>query len=299
MSGPYAHMTVVNAFTVTRLQGIPGFPNQAMAALLMYQKYAELGSISPDYPFFYPIQKVWADDMHHTETGKMIHEGVPLVAAMNADPNKQKKCFAWLCGYAAHVATDVTVHPVVQLKSKGDSTVHRLCEMHQDAYIWERLGLGEIGATNHFTGLDGCYKGLSLDPDIEALWSGMLRRTYWDEWEDNEPVYPAWHGAFKLVVERVASQGHAVPFGRHLWVDLGALYPAKSEIDPTYIKGLEVPGGTLDYDPIFDRAVASTERVWTDIAKGVYQGNNAYLASIGNWVLDTGCDAAGNLVFWV
>lgn len=299
MSGQYAHMVIVNEFTVTRLQRLSGFPPQAIPALLKYQRYAELGSISPDYPFFYPIQKVWADHMHQKDTGKMLHEGVSLVAAMRADPHKQRKCFAWLCGYAAHVATDVTIHPVVQLKSKGNSTEHRLCELNQDAYIWDRLGIGEIGVATHFTGLDGCYSGSHLDQDVERLWSEMLERTYPHEWATNKPLFAAWHQAFKLVIGRVVSQGRAIPLGRHLWTDLGALYPPRSDINPAYIKNLEVPGGGReDYDPIFDRAVAATGRVWTDIAKGVYQGDTTYQTSIGDWNLDTGRDAAGNLVFW-
>ena len=117
---------------------------------------------------------------------------------------------------AAHVATDVTIHPVVQLKSKGDSTQHRLCELNQDAYIWDRLGIGEIGAADHFAGLDGCYSGLHLDPDVERLWSDMLERTYPAEWRSNRPLVAAWHQAFKLVIDKVVSRGRAIPFGRHL-----------------------------------------------------------------------------------
>jgi hypothetical protein len=34
------------------------------------------------------------------------------------------------------------------------------------------------------------------------------------------------------------------------------------------------------------------------IEKAVFRGDQSGLAAIGNWNLDTGKDAAGNLVFW-
>ena len=300
MSGPYAHMVVINEFTLPRLQGLPGFPRRAISAVLEYTRYAELGSISPDFPDFDPLQSGWADDMHKKRTGKLLREGVALVASMSEDTAMQQKCLAWLLGYAAHVATDVTVHPVVQLKSKGSMTEHHRCELNQDAYIWDRLGVGEVGAAKHFVGVNQCFSGGSLDPDIEALWAEMLRRTYPEEWTaPHKPRFETWYRGFNAVVENIVTQGRAIPFGRHLLLQIGVLYPARGAIEQQYIQALEVPvGPPQSYDAIFDRAVASTGQVWIDVARGACEGDSTYQRSLQNWSLDTGRDEAGKLVFW-
>lgn len=298
MPGQYAHIVVISELHGSRLRGLPEFPAQAISPVLRYGNYAELGSISPDLAFFYPFQSSWADDMHKKATGKMIREGIALVAAMT-DAVRQQKCFAWLCGYAAHVATDVTVHPVVQLKSKGSSKIHRLCEMNQDAYIWDRLDVGTIGNANPFRALESCFPDSHLDRDVAWLWAEMLKRTYPEHWAHDTPKLDMWHFGFKLVIEKFASLGHAIPFGRHLGTDLAAVYPAHNEIDLSFINNLAVPGGgTEDYDDIFDRAVRATETVWIEVAKGVYQASSSYQTAIGDWSLDYGTDPTGKMVFW-
>lgn len=298
MPGQYAHITVIDWLNGSRLDKLPDFPAVAIPPVLRYREYAELGSISPDLPFFYPPQSGWADNMHKKATGKMIREGVALVAAMT-DVARKQKCFAWLCGYAAHVATDVTVHPVVQLRSHHDSKVHRLCEMHQDTYIWDRLKVGPIGSSNPFRALESCFPDSHLDRDIAWLWTEMLNRTYPEESAHDTPQLDWWHFGFKLVIETIASHGHAIPFGRHLGNEFAALYPPHSAIDLSFINNLAVPGGrTENYDAIFDRAVRSTEIVWIEVAKGVYQGSSSYQTSIGDWSLDEGTDPTGKLVFW-
>lgn len=77
--------------------------------------------------------------MHYDFTGKMITVGADLIRKMDRGTEK-RICIAWLMGYAAHVVTDVSIHPIVKLKV-GDyaenKTDHRICEMNQDAYIYE------------------------------------------------------------------------------------------------------------------------------------------------------------------
>lgn len=295
MPGQYAHMAVINEFTIPKLKKL-GLPGQASSALLDYSKYAAFGAISPDFPFYDPLQKVWADNMHHKKTLTMVRNGIALVAAMRDNPSKQAKCLAWLLGYASHVATDVTMHPVVQLKSKGSSTIHRACEINWDVHLVERFGIGEIGTGAYFRGVNRCFPGGELDPEIADLWEEMLETTYPDE--DSDPDFDVWYDAFKLVLEDIASHGRAIPFSRHLG-GLGLVYPDKKDIDLQYIKNLEIPGGLhQDVDEIFDHAVRSTGQVWLDVAKGVYEGAGTYQLLNGEWSLDDGTDEAGHLVFW-
>jgi len=89
MPGAYAHITLVNELKEPqRLEQIPGFPRYAISAVLKYFKFCELGAISPDYPYLTigdEDAKRWADIMHYTRTGEMIHAGVKRLQAMTRE----------------------------------------------------------------------------------------------------------------------------------------------------------------------------------------------------------------------
>lgn len=82
--------------------------------------------------------------------------------------NVRDKAFAWLLGYTAHVITDTTIHPVVEPKVgpyAQNKTAHRECEMHQDAYIFQRLNLGGVGVADLESSLERCsLADGSMDP---------------------------------------------------------------------------------------------------------------------------------------
>lgn len=307
MPGAYAHITLVNLVREpSRLEAIAEFPEAAIVAILDYFKYCELGSVSPDYPYLAITDRQaaqWADLMHYTNTGAMIHAGVERLRTFSGAA--QQKAFAWLCGYAAHVATDVTIHPVVELKvgpyhtnQKG----HRVCEMHQDAYIFQRMNLDGIGLSEHLdTGVGACGAddGSALDADIKTQWQHMLQTVHGAKYAANPPNMDRWHSSFRKVVDGFAEEGYRLlPLARHVGVNQGLTYPTAAEIDMQYIANLAVPGGRMHYDDIFSTAMDNVARVWGTLARAVYASNNAYATTIGNWNLDTGKDGAGKLVFW-
>lgn len=308
MPGAYAHITLVNVLKEpARLDAIAGFPDAAKAAVLKYFKYCELGAVSPDYPYLAIGDKgaaAWADAMHYTRTGEVIHAGVRRLRALQG-PARQK-CLAWLLGYAAHVATDVTIHPVVELKVgpyEQNKTHHRVCEMNQDAYIFQRLNLGSLSLAEHLdAGVCACGSdnAKALDADVRALWEGMLRDVHPEAHAANAPNFDKWHRGFKVVVDGFAEEGEKLfPLARHVAVNQGLTYPARAEVDMNeYIKHLRVPTGRLHYDQIFDRAIENVVRVWEWVAAGALQGDETYATQIGNWNLDTGRDPAGRHVFW-
>lgn len=308
MPGAYAHITLVNELKEPqRLERIPGFPRDAIPAILKYFKFCELGAVSPDYPYLAigdEDAKKWADIMHYTRTGDVIHAGVRRLQTIKGDA--RKKGLAWLLGFTAHVTTDVTIHPVVEMKVgeyKGHEKPHRICEMHQDAHIFQRLNLGEVGMSEHLdSGIATCRDAADpdlLDRDIVSLWTGMLQDVHPEEFATNPPDIDKWHRGFKFGIGKIAEEGgHLFPLARHVAMGLGLTYPGTSDIDSQFIKGLATPSGKQDYNTIFDAAIGNVGTIWQVAASGAMQGQKTYLARIGNWNLDTGRDENERLVFW-
>jgi len=307
MPGAFAHITLVNELKEPlRLEGISGFNPDAITAVLDFFKFCELGVVSPDYPYLAVGDSnaaKWADMMHYINTGDMIKAGIRHIKKLRG--HNRRKAFAWLLGYSAHVATDVTIHPVVELKVgpyAENKTAHRVCEMHQDAYIFQRLNLGPVGLSEHLdSGIWGCCEANSdrLDTVISGLWSSMLQETHPEEFAGNPPDIDKWHRRFKVMVDEIGEEGNRLmPISRHLAVNCGLTYPASDNIDQQFIKSLKVPKGHMDYDTIFDKAIDSVASVWSLVAKAIFANDNTYLAQIGHWNLDTGKDINDQYVFW-
>ena len=308
MPGTYAHMTLVNHFREPqRLESISGFPVDAIIAVLDYFKFCELGSISPDYPYLTigdTDAAKWADLMHYVDTGRMIHAGIAYVQTLS-NP-EQSKALAWLLGYTAHVVMDVTIHPVVELKVgpyHDNKNQHRVCEMHQDAYIFQRMNLGGIGLPEYFdSGIAQCFDQNDkdkLDPDIRKMWQFMMKNVHATAFMNNQPNIDKWHKSFYFLMDKVVSEGNKLlPLSRHMAVKAGLTYPAIDDIDDQFIKNIKIPGGVNDYDFVFDRAIENVGRVWAIVAKAVVNNDTEYMTSIGNWNLDTGLDVTGKLAMW-
>jgi hypothetical protein len=282
------------------------FPTPAIVSVLDNLQFTDMGAVSPDYPYLKLASSAdakWADLMHHERTGDMIKAGIELVRDMADRP--RAKAFAWLLGYAAHVGTDVTIHPVVQRKVGpyvGNERAHRVCELNQDAHIFQRLDVGPIGAAEYLkSGIWRCCDQPDsgrIDPAVASVWDRMFQRCYPQEYAANRPGIDAWHRAFETVVN-LAEESAAMPaFARHLGVNAGWTYPAVAEIDKQYIENLDTPQGKLHYDQVFDKAKANVLGLWSVIAAGVFQDDMTYLTRIGNWDLDTGEDANRHLALW-
>lgn len=308
MPGAYAHITLVNELKTTpTLEDIFGSLTQAITSVLDYFKFCELGAVSPDYPYLAVLDddaKKWADTMHYYLTGEMIKAGIRQL--WDIEGETKRKLLAWLLGYSAHVAMDVTIHPVVELKVgpyQGHETEHRICEMNQDAYIFPRLNLGEIGLSEHLdSGIGKCGSPTDanhLDPEIEQVWRAMLNDVHPAAVYMNQPDINKWHQWFKKMVDEFGEEGHRlIPLARHVAAGIGLTYPALDTIDKQYIENLQVPGRKKNYDEIFDIACTNVKTVWRLVAQGVMAEDTAYLTAIGNWNLDTGKDDKGQLAFW-
>jgi hypothetical protein len=304
MPGAFAHITLVNLLKEPqRLEAIRDFPEAAIPAVLDYFSFCELGAVSPDYPYLALGDKEaarWADAMHYERTGEMIHAGIHVARELDGDA--KQIALAWLLGYTAHVGTDVTIHPVVERKVgpyAQNKDAHRICEMHQDAYIFQRLNLGDIGLSEHLdSGICSCGSMDSLHPVIRDIWQQMMKGVHTEEHWQNAPDPDKWHVGFRRVVDIAEEGNRLMPIARHVAADCGFTYPAQEDVDQQFIENLRVPTGYMHYDQIFDAAVNNVTKLWAVVARGVLLGDEAYRTEVANWNLDTGRDANGKLVLW-
>ena len=306
MPGAYAHLTVVNQARDTYRLETAGVPIPAIQAVLKHMRYCELGAVSPDYPYLDLTQadsKQWADLMHYERTGEPIKVGIEVVRKLRGEG--QQIAVAWLMGYAAHVVTDVTIHPVVERlvgKYAENAKAHRICELNQDAYIFQAMGLGEVGQSEHLdSGIWGCCEppgsGL-LHAAVFDTWHQILSACYPTQYAGSEPDINGWHLGFKRVVDR-AEEGNRMPhFARHVAVKAGLTYPAIADIDDRYVRNLATPGGRMDYDALFEKALDNVNAMWALIGKAVFEGDDGYRAVIQDWDLDTGRDRDGRYAYW-
>lgn len=303
MPGAFSHLTAVQSASVTTsLRELTTMPNRAKLILTSNQNYLELGCVSPDYPYLAvgdAQQNRWADLMHYEKTGEVIKYAIAQVKVLSGA--EQDKAFAWLCGYTAHVIADITIHPVVELKVgpyEQNQSAHRICEMNQDAYIWQRLNLGQIGHADRVKQSIGSCTDNSgkLDPLIKDIWSKCLTLTHPEEASNNQANFDKWHSGFQFIVDNV-DEGHRLfPFARHVAAKYGVVYPNDDEVNTEYIENLETPKGVEHYDQVFDRAVSNIQKYWCVVANAVFEDGD--VGEILNWNLDTGKCPEGKLTAW-
>lgn len=311
MPGAFAHLTIVNLASGDEHLDSVNLHKNAYYAILEHFPYCELGSVSPDYPYLaislFEKHSVWADYMHLDQKTKLLlTTGIETIKHMQEGSNKDK-AFAWLCGFASHIVADVVLHPVVELKVgpyHGNEKEHRICEVHQDAHIYQRLKLGAIGLAEHLkSGVGKCSDDEDndkLDPQIKIVWEKMLEAIRPIEYQAETPNLDAWHEGFNENVNIIEEGNKLSPLARHVAVNaLGATYPSEDSIDEQYIKNLKTPSGIqMNYDDIFDKAVKQVVQTWEVLGNAVYSDNKVYLAYLGDWNLDNGRDVSSNLVFW-
>ena len=308
MPGSYAHITLANTLRLPQvLSSMADFPAAARTALNRFIPYCELGAVSPDYPYLViesAAAQAWADIMHYHRNGDMVKAGIEALRGMEGD--ERDMCLAWLLGFASHLGMDTTVHPVVEL-TVGDydhhKAEHRVCEMNQDVYIFQRMNLGGVSLSDHLgQGIRQCDMAV-----IGKLWSAMLKTTHPAEYETNPPDFEAWHHHFEVVVEDIAAHGSKyLLFGRHALTGSGFLYPDEAEINrDAFIDHLPTPANTRTYDWVFDYAVDRVSLLWRHISTGIFTGDTAYLAFFNNWNLDKGVSEEdfaatghGKFIFW-
>ncbi|WNJ98651.1 zinc dependent phospholipase C family protein [Thalassospiraceae bacterium LMO-JJ14] len=311
MPGAFAHLTLVDQITSGEYLNTADMPSEAKIAAADFAGFVDLGAVSPDYPYLALLdgdQKYWADNMHYNRTGEMIHTLMNSVGAL--DGAARTTALAWCMGFVAHVVTDMTIHPVVELKVgpyEGNESAHRICEMHQDVFIFQRMNIGSLGLAEHLdNGIKRCSSPENdnlLNPIIRNVWSSALTDIYPQTADEfGAPRIDLWHEWFVRAVDKVATEGGVlglIPLARHVAQDAGIVYPPADEIDTDeYIAALATPEGPMDYSDIFDKAIHNVLEAWRIVGNHVIHGDVAGSEIFTEWNLDTGRDGNGELVYW-
>ncbi len=308
MPGPYAHITLLHKLNKpARLESI-FTPASGYAQIIRdHFNYCCMGAVSPDYPNLARRDEHafrWADAMHCSHACRMITSGIrQLEPDDGAARNKQ---VAWLLGYCAHVATDVTIHPVVQAKVgpyAGNQRQHRICEMNQDSYIFRRMNRGEIGQSNAFAETiatcTNSVDGDDMDRDIARLWMGMFRDVHPELYALHTPNVDLWQNEFNGMVRRAKSNTvRLFPLAGVISNKLSLAYPQFRDIDDQYIEEQLIPAEPpihRHYDQLFDRAINNVATLWGQVEQSI--SNNVPL-KLSNWNLDNGLNEDNKLVFW-
>lgn len=305
LAGGFAHITVA-ALALGKLERVSGFTRQQKLALTQFMPFVEVGAIAPDYPYL-GRQGQWADRMHYVQTGEMIRHLVRSLRAQRDEPLWVQKV-AWVLGYGSHVGTDLTIHPVVEMRVGpyvGNEREHRTCEMHQDAHIWRRRNLGDIGLADYFRiNIEHCSgENGELNPALTAIWLAALEAQYPDLYVDEPPDPGQWNRGFRRIVDAVDDAGRMFSFTRHLLSGAGAVYPEFEDIDQSYVANLATPEGGQGYDVVVDRAVESVISIWTTIGEAISAASDAdaeiALTRIPDGDLDMGTRlGTSEYIFW-
>ncbi len=307
MSGGYTHITLVQEAIEEALNRRGDLLHwDAKRALEKWKSFCIVGSVAPDYPYLDLLDgnsSIWADAMHKSRAVTLLRNGVVRVRDI-ADTNVRQKCIAWLFGFAAHVATDGTIHPVVNLKVgpyEDNKTKHRRCEMSQDVYAHKRLNLGalefnkqisvNVDDTSDITNQD------RMDMDVAQLWQDMLSDVYYEHDPKLEPPkVHDWHCAMRRMMELAQSGNKLFPFARHVAANLALVYPVVPEVE--YIRHLDVPGGeTMNFEALFQKALNNIVELWGLLALSL-QRHESPLDTLSSWSLDTGINENNLMTYW-
>ncbi len=291
MAGCYTHLTLVSKLIDKRVLKSIGIDTPISKLLREWSNYALLGAVSPDLPYL-GLGKKWADRFHYEKTSQIVREGLVTLFGKPFDDVSTQKQIAWLFGYAAHLVTDLYIHPVIEKKVgpyAENATEHRICEMNQDVWILKKEMFDDVGRCEIFdntikTCTETGAEGYIVDKAISELWKLLIKKVYSPL---RKPSPRKWFSFFVTLMDKLAENPD-----KHLIVTRAALkkfhyaYPSESDMD--YVDNLQRPNGDrIDFYTVFNGAVEKVKVFWTQMAKAL-STNNVSCFALPDGNLDTG-----------
>lgn len=313
MAGTFTHWMVVEE-AITKLPKETGDTRLELLRL-KGKPYALLGAVSPDLPYLTdPVldnflkSHNWADRMHYENTGQFIINGMENLLYRSGDDFDL--CYSWLFGYAAHVITDVVIHPVVNAivgPYRFNATDHRECEMTQDSLIFSLWQEEDITNTKyHHVLLDAsarpsrrsAVESRSIKKEVHNFWVETLKDTYPMASHKFDDIKPdEW---FKNYIKEIGMSSKPNAVFRHLGEKLKVVYLSNevlhsnkyTEQKKRYFDIVSIPGGSsASFLSIFRKASTHVQVIWMKMADDILRKDisQAHLY-LKNWDLDQGLD---------
>lgn len=311
MAGAFTHILIADA--AKRKRTIIG--SLLYRLLNKYSEFVAMGSVSPDLPYLsFKMGKTnWADLMHYEKTNGIIIQGVETLRKVWAEENPSEEeeiKLAWLLGFASHLVSDATIHPIVQAvvgPYELNAEEHRICEMTQDSLVYYNRKNGEIRYGEYSSVIKFCKESIHFDALMD-FWKDLLQKTYTSQ--DEEPDPSAWFGQYATAIDTVEGGSSLVALFRHIGVGTGYLYQTQEEIlaqnperHEKYYTKVKLPdGATKSFSTQgFDRAVTNVCDAWKNIYTCL-KNPIGVSRFVRNWNLDTGVDMESDnntTTFWV
>ena len=330
MAGCYTHITVVSKILDKRELESIGLDTRISKMLREWSNYVKLGAVSPDLPYL-GFGKKWADKFHYEKTSQIVREGLDALFDKSFDDVHAQKQLAWLFGYAAHLVTDLYLHPVIEKKVgpyAENKNEHRICEMNQDAWVLKKemhddVGRGEIFDNTIKTCTETGAEGYIVDNAISEFWNLLIEKVYSsrrgpspDKWFASfsefwqmlikkvcspwwSPSPNKWFASFVALMDKFAENP-----GKHLIITRTLLknfhYGYPSEPDSDYVDNLHRPNGEcVDFHTVFNEAVEKVKEYWAQMANALSTKDvSCFTLPDGN--LDTGkrLSVPETSIFW-
>lgn len=303
MAGCYTHITIVSKILDRSALESIGLDTRISKMLREWSNYVKLGAVSPDLPYL-GLGKKWADKFHYEKTSQIVHEGLAALFDKSFDDVHAQKQLAWLFGYAAHLVTDLYIHPVIEKKVGSyaeNVTKHRICEMNQDAWILKKemhddVGRGEIFDNTIKTCTGTGAEGYVIDDAIFKFWKLLIKKVYSPWWS---PSPNKWFASFVALMDKFAENPD-----KHLIITRTLLknfhYGYPSEPDRDYVDNLHRPNGEcVDFHTVFNEAVEKVKEHWVQMANALSTKDvSCFTLPDGN--LDTGkrLSVPETSIFW-
>ncbi len=320
MAGTFAHITLVDSLcqNADALDTISSLTTKMKRALMQSVNFCEFGAVSQDTPYLKLLcadAARWANVMHYWQTTEFIRRAIPYVNALDFRRTDTQKCFAWLFGYTAHIVTDFTVHPVINLRVgpyEQNKLRHRVCELNQDVYIFHKLGFGDVSTAEYIKrcGIESCADEADddkLDPDIRKLWCyclegfppGSIKMKDGLPAPKDPPDPDEWFAHYVGMIDKFAEEGGKFPWlCREIIGSKGLVYPQLNEVDQTFIQNLKMPDSTTaDYDYVFEQAQQNIMKSWCELGAALDAGDQS-LFTLANGDLDTGLNEYNQSICW-
>jgi hypothetical protein len=308
MAGAFTHFIICDVAKKKRSIADP----ELRKLLNRHSEFLFLGAASPDLPYlsFKTGNINWADVMHYEKTnGIAINGHNELKRAWSSKQTADEIKLIWLLGFVSHLVADATIHPVVQAivgPYEQNKTEHRVCEMTQDALIYNERKNTDIRYAEFSSALKFCSRSEHFN-NLMDFWTELGAKTYSDKNETPEPKL--WFTTYTEAIDTAEGGSDIVALFRHLGIGSGFIYKTKDEIISKYSQDYEkyytkakLPDGRVGSFSKngFDKAVDNVIDAWNKLYAGLISMINV-ASLIKNWNLDTGVDmdsSDGAVTYW-